>query len=472
VLILKLLILAFIALLLRVVSPTKHFGKLLMLLSIINIFWFQPSSPIRNLNFWIPVMSLVLIVISWMALREKSVKLEKHDIVSLAQIGVLLIFIGLTRYFPQPLCCIGASKPPFLSNILYGIATLSILVFLFYKFSIKRNTDNILIVLIIGIFLMLKNELLIKEFGKLLRYVNQQSITLGSSTDVSWIGYSYIAFRILHTVLDHKKNRLTASSLQDYLIYVLFFPTFLAGPIDRFQRFYKDLSHRSKIEASEIGLGGQRILVGLAKKFVVANTLSLIAISPTNYVQVNSSGWMILLIYAYALQIYFDFSGYTDIAIGISILLGFKIPENFSKPYLQPNLTMFWNSWHITLSQWFRNYFFNPVTKSMRKKKQPILLILLIGQFGTMILIGLWHSISWNLLIWGIWHGAGLFVQNRYSLKVRPLFAKITNNKLMGVTIRIIGVVITFNFVAFGWVWFVLKTPFESLTVFSTILGY
>ena len=113
-------------------------------------------------------------------------------------------------------------------------------------------------------------------------------------------------------------------------------------------------------------IGGKRIIIGIFSKFVLADGLALIALNNINSRQVNSTGWLWVMLYAYAFRIFFDFSGYTDIAIGMGQLLGIQLPENFEKPYLKQNLTLFWNSWHITLAQWFRAYFFNPLTRALR----------------------------------------------------------------------------------------------------------
>jgi alginate O-acetyltransferase complex protein AlgI len=185
----------------------------------------------------------------------------------------------------------------------------------------------------------------------------------------------------------------------------------------------------------------------------------LVALNANNALQVEKAGLGWVLLYAYAFQLYFDFSGYTDIAIGLGRLLGVRLPENFKAPYWKPNLTQFWNNWHITLTQWFRTYFFNPVTRAMRsrEKQLPIPLIIFFTQLATMVLIGLWHGVAWNFILWGLWHGLGLFLHNRWSEWTRkgfstllPVWQKILN---MG------GGLLTFHYVAIGWVFFALPTP-------------
>jgi D-alanyl-lipoteichoic acid acyltransferase DltB (MBOAT superfamily) len=196
----------------------------------------------------------------------------------------------------------------------------------------------------------------------------------------------------------------------------------------------------------------------------------LIALNDALATQVHSTGWMWIHVYAYTIQIYFDFSGYTDIAIGISRLVGIKLPENFLSPYTKPNLTQFWNNWHMTLTQWFRSYFFNPFNRWIRGYKSiPAWTMILIGQLATMLLIGLWHGITWNFILWGTWHGLGLFLQNRWSdfakMRIKPVNPRIQQ------ALQVSGVLFTFHFVALGWVFFALSEPSLSQTVFTRLFG-
>ena len=158
-------------------------------------------------------------------------------------------------------------------------------------------------------------------------------------------------------------------TLAEYVNYAIFFPAFTAGPIDRLDRFVKELRTPLPMGDEDWIDAGTRLFVGLFKKFVVAYLLAVISISDVLVPQVKGAGWMWLFLYAYSFQIYFDFSGYTDVAIGLGRLLGFRLPENFAAPYLKPNLTQFWNSWHMTLTQWFRSYFFNPTNACLAKWK-------------------------------------------------------------------------------------------------------
>ena len=179
------------------------------------------------------------------------------------------------------------------------------------------------------------------------------------------------------------------------------------------------------------------------------------------------------MLYAYALRIFFDFSGYTHIAIGLGQILGIQLPENFDRPYLKRNLTLFWNSWHITLAQWFRAYFFNPLTRALRSNPRniPMPLIIFVGQLSTFTLIGLWHGISWNFAIWGAWHGLGLFIHNRWTNLMRSKASWLEGQATLNRFLSISSTVLTFQYVSLGWVWFALTDPAQSWHTLLKLFG-
>jgi D-alanyl-lipoteichoic acid acyltransferase DltB (MBOAT superfamily) len=172
------------------------------------------------------------------------------------------------------------------------------------------------------------------------------------------------------------------------------------------------------------------------------------------------------------LRIYFDFSGYTDIAVGVGRIMGIKLPENFDAPYFKSDLTTFWNSWHITLTQWARSYFFNPLTRALRSRSMAMPLIIIIGQLGTMLLIGLWHGVTWNFVAWGLWHGVGLYLHNRYLDFMKPRLAALDERPQLKRLTDVFGMLITFHYVALGWVWFALPNVELSLKVFGKLFGW
>ena len=271
---------------------------------------------------------------------------------------------------------------------------------------------------------------------------------------------------------DYQTRNLPTYSLREFVTYAVFFPAYTAGPIDRAQHFVGDLRKAFTFSSGDARAGGQRLVMGAFKKFVLADSLAIFSLNEINAAQTTSTLWTWVLLYTFALRIYFDFSGYTDIAIGLGQLMGVKLPENFDRPYLKPNLTAFWNSWHITLAQWFRSYFFNPLTRAMRTSRwsYPTSLIIFTSQLSTMILIGLWHGITWNFLLWGAWHGLGLFAHNRWTAYTRLRLAGLDEQRpLLARVSRWGSTFLTFNYVTLGWVWFAMPTIGLSLQVFSKL---
>jgi D-alanyl-lipoteichoic acid acyltransferase DltB (MBOAT superfamily) len=272
---------------------------------------------------------------------------------------------------------------------------------------------------------------------------------------------------------DAQSRRLPEFNAAEFATYVLFYPALTAGPIDRLQRFVKDLRDPQTGVHEDMIAGTQRIVLGVFKKFALADTLALFALNAQNAAQISSPLWSWVLLYTYSLRIFFDFAGYTDIAIGIGRIAGVQLPENFQAPYLKTNLTTFWNTWHITLAQWFRAYFFNPLTRALRASpsRPPVWVVILIGQVSTMLLIGLWHGITWNFTIWGLWHGIGLFAHNRWSDFVRSHWGNRFEQHPQRRLLTLCGWFLTFHFVTLGWVWFALPNLELALSVYARLLG-
>jgi D-alanyl-lipoteichoic acid acyltransferase DltB (MBOAT superfamily) len=171
--------------------------------------------------------------------------------------------------------------------------------------------------------------------------------------------------------------------------------------------------------------------------------------------------------------LFFDFSGYTDIAIGLGILLGIRLPENFDRPYTRQNITTFWQSWHITLSNWVRFYVFSPLSRGLLRQphRLPTNSILLISHLTTMIIIGLWHGITWTFFIWGLWHGLGLFIHKLWSDRTRKSYRGLQQRPVALRLWQITGILLTFHFVLLGWVWFALPDVDTAITVFLRLFG-
>ena len=442
----------------------------LLALSVLAAYWFQPAVPFRSFDFWIPSLSITLVVLTWFLISQPGAWRTRQNIIGLAVIAGMVILVDLTRYIStEP--TITTSTPPRLLLVVGFLILIVVVVSLATVLSRRFTLILALaIILLIATLVLLKSPFLTLQASIILRTLTNRPTDTASALDLRWLGFSYISFRLIHVLRDKQLGRLPELSLPEFATYVVFFPSLSAGPIDRAERFAGDLRNEAALTQDETFIAGQRILIGLFKKFVLADALALIALNDALAVQVRTAGWMWIVLYAYAFQIYFDFSGYTDIAIGIARLVGIKLPENFASPYTRSNLTQFWKSWHMTLTQWIRSYFFNPFNRWIRGYKSlPAWTMLLMGQLATMLLIGLWHGITVNFVIWGAWHGLGLFLQNRWSDFAKTRFT-ITNPRLQTV-LSVAGILFTFHFVVLGWIFFALSNPSLSWNVLLALSG-
>jgi alginate O-acetyltransferase complex protein AlgI len=445
---------------------------LLLASSVLAVYWFQPALPLRSFDFWLPSLSLTLTVLTWLITSQPGAWRLRQNLIGLSILAGLATLIDLSRYFfPGPIFT--STTPP--QIFLYFAFLLLVGIILACFGWLSRRSSRMItgtIILLIAILVVLKTPAFSLQTSVVIRRLANRPVENAAITDLSWLGFSYIAFRLIHVLRDKQMGRLPELSLPEFATYVVFFPALAAGPIDRAERFTQDLRKEFSLTQDETVLAGQRIFLGLFKKFVIADTLALIALNDALATQARAASWTWILLYAYAFQIYFDFSGYTDIALGIARLVGIKLPENFAAPYLKSNLTQFWNSWHMSLTQWFRSYFFNPFNRWMRRfKNAPAWLMILLGQVATMLLIGLWHGITLNFIFWGLWHGIGLFLQNRWSEFIRTHYSSVGQDTRLQPILRIGGILLTFHFIALGWVFFALSDPALSWLVFRKLFN-
>jgi alginate O-acetyltransferase complex protein AlgI len=465
------LIFAAAALLYMILLPSSWRKWALFAGSIIAIYWLQPAIIIRKIDFIFPTATLALVALSWLVTRAPDQKWTREDTVAAALMALLVIAMSLNRFI-QDAYQITPSVPPDTLTVLIAVGGVIVFLAVLYRLP-ERPLMLMVMLLIIGLFVILKTASLAEDAKRLLLDWQGQSHDLLPRANLEWLGFSYVAFRLLHTLRDRQTGRLSTLTLREYVTYVIFFPSFTAGPIDRAQRFQTDLQDLPGPEPSRLVQGSMRIAVGIGKKFVIADGLAYMALNATKAGQAESTLGLWVLLYAYTFQIYFDFSGYTDIAIGIGQLFGIKLPENFNQPYLKRNITLFWQSWHMTLSQWVRDYVFLPLTRFMlkRKRKPSQTLLALIGQVTTMLVIGLWHGVTWGFIAWGLWHGIGLFIHKVYSDRTRMYYLQLRERPRLGQVIGIVGTVITFHFVTLGWVWFALPKIGTSWDVFLRLFG-
>ncbi len=266
------------------------------------------------------------------------------------------------------------------------------------------------------------------------------------------LGFSYLAFELLHVMIERRRARITVLSPTDLLAFVFFMPARVAGPIKRYPEFVSAVQD-AELTVSNVYEGMLRVLVGLFKKLVLADVLAL-TVAENAYVASGRQAWTIVL--AYSLQIYFDFSAYSDIAIGLARMLGIALPENFRRPYLSPNIREFWDRWHITLSHWVRDYVFTPFGRRLfqtRLRRLPAV-IAVLSYLVTFLIVGAWHGLTAAFLLWGLYHGVMLSCYHIIRLKM-PL--RIAGHPwYQSRAVHAAGVVLTFVCVTIGWVPFML----------------
>ncbi len=280
------------------------------------------------------------------------------------------------------------------------------------------------------------------------------------------LGLSFFIFQSLAYVIDSYRCRAeSVKSYLEYLAFIAFFPTLVAGPILRASQFLpqlrQPLTQPLSLTAEQGGQALALIALGLLKKIAVADYLSVNLVERVfDFPERYSSLEVLIGVYGYALQIYADFSGYSDIAIGSALLLGFTLPENFNVPYRAVDLPDFWRRWHISLSTWLRDYvFFSLAGARVRNVK-----MLYAASLLTMLIGGLWHGAAWTFVVWGLLHGLGLIVVRWWQ-----------NQKTLARTFRasrsatVISIFVTFHFICLTWIFFRAETLAQALNIIKQI---
>ncbi|MCB0523598.1 MAG: MBOAT family protein [Lewinellaceae bacterium] len=271
------------------------------------------------------------------------------------------------------------------------------------------------------------------------------------------VGISFFTFQSLSYTIDVYRGQLKAlHSILDYAFYVTFFPQMVAGPIVRASDFLPQINKPVIVTREDFGRGIFLICIGLFKKAVIsdyisANFVDRVFDSPLQYTGMEN----LFAVYGYALQIYCDFSGYSDMAIGIALLLGFKFNINFDAPYQSSSITEFWRRWHISLSTWLRDYLYIPLGGNRLGKLRTYVNLMI-----TMLLGGLWHGAAIRFIIWGGMHGLAL----SFERLIKPFFGS-----RGGAIRKVIGVVLTFHFVCFCWIFFRAQGMDNVLAMISQI---
>jgi alginate O-acetyltransferase complex protein AlgI len=271
------------------------------------------------------------------------------------------------------------------------------------------------------------------------------------------LGISFHTFQSMSYVVDvYRGEQPAVKNLLDYALFIAFFPQLVAGPIVRARNFFADLYNWKPPLPDEVSHGALLLLIGLAKKVALADQFARISDAYFKNVAGQPgalTAWSAA--FAFGMQIYFDFSGYTDMAIGMAALLGFHFPVNFRRPYLASSLTDFWRRWHISLSTWLRDYLYFPLGANRRSELQGYRNLMI-----TMLLGGLWHGASWNFAIWGGYHGIWLCLERATGLA-----------RWKSVSFYPLRAVVSFGLVLIGWVFFRAATLRDSAFVIGQMFS-
>jgi D-alanyl-lipoteichoic acid acyltransferase DltB (MBOAT superfamily) len=303
------------------------------------------------------------------------------------------------------------------------------------------------------------------------------------------IGISFFTFQALSYVIDVSRKVVRPARFLDFAVYLSFFPHLVAGPIVRASEFLPQLRRPRDPRRIDAGLAFWLITAGLFKKVVVSSYLATAANSVFDFPLQQGGPDALVGVYAYALQIYADFSGYTDIAIGLALLLGFRFPANFDAPYTATSLQDFWRRWHITLSRWLRDYLYVGLGGNRGGRLRTYRNIML-----TMLLGGLWHGAAWTFVCWAALHGGGLVVERWWrdrrtvSQQQRQPHTVAAARSSTPATVagtpefEIHGAardqrghiwlrrIVTFNFVCLAWIFFRAATVDDAFTIIGRVL--
>ena len=270
------------------------------------------------------------------------------------------------------------------------------------------------------------------------------------------VGISFYTFQTMSYPIDvYRKQAPVQKSVVSFGAYVTLFPQLIAGPIVRYKDIAEQLEHRQET-ADQFALGVQRFVAGLAKKVLLANSIGAlwdtISALPASEMSV-AAAWLGII--AFAFQIYFDFSGYSDMAIGLGKMLGFEFLENFNYPYISRSITEFWRRWHISLSTWFRDYVYIPLGGSRHGRGKQIRNLMIVW-----LLTGFWHGASWNFMLWGIYFGVILILE---KFVIKPILERLPKVLQHGYALVLI---------LLGWVLFAFTDLDAGLTYLKTMFGW
>jgi len=382
---------------------------------------------------------------------------------------VFLLFWLTPHRFRVPLLLVASyvfymSWRPIYGILIFGLTLANFLLVPFIEKAVEQKNKKI----VLGITVAL-NLIVLGIFKYAYFTMDAVKATLGV-VGVDWkephlhiilpLGISFFVFEFIHYAIEVYRGKPVVKNFLDFALFPSFFPTQIAGPIKRYQDFVPQLHIPVKFKWEYVDEGMQLILMGLAKKVLIADNLALVVQAGFAHPEQFSSLDMWMITYAFAFQIFFDFAGYTDIARGSSLLFGYKVPINFNLPYIASNVSDFWRRWHISLSSWLRDYLFIPLGGSRGGKW-----LTYRNLFITMALGGLWHGAAFHFLAWGAYQGIVLILHREYEGVMQKIgvHEKLLKSKLY----HWASVVFTFHVVCIGWVFF----RADDMKIAGAVLG-
>jgi len=340
------------------------------------------------------------------------------------------LILGIVYYF----LLLEGKVIPFLLFIFLILMNVTLMYILKYTDGFRKK-----LFLTLGIVLNLTPLILIKDYFKFL--------TLEPNYFIQIIGISYFVLNSISMLVDYYEKKFEDFTIIDIFVYSIYFPKIFAGPLVRFKEFITELNNGySDKNILDLNVGLFLISLGIVKKWLadyIYQFANAVFSNPTGF----SGGELFITIYIYTAFIFLDFSGYTDIARGTSLLMGIRLPENFKSPYLSTNFREFWRRWHITLYEWIKDYIYIKLLGGSRKGKIRTYINVLVS----FILSGMWHGNYFNYIIWGFFHGLGVILSRLFTLDTKIK--------------KFIGWFITFNTVAILWIVFAI-TDLKKLYIF------
>ena len=415
-----------------------------------NIFKVDPKDPMifSNYSFWIFFLVLLAgYVFIYNKFKARTIYLMLFSFFFYYKSGgfffVLLVFSTLLDYYLSLKIFSAKSRiSKKLLLIISLIVNLGLLAFFKYSYFFVDTINT-----------MFNSHLTAVNF-----FHEFSNVHFGTIYDIHKIilpvGISFFTFQTLSYTIDvYYGNIKPAEDIWDFGFFISFFPQLVAGPIVRAADFLPQINKKYKVSQEDFGRAVFLIITGLFKKIVISDFISVNFVDRIFDNPLNYSGFENLMgIYGYAMQIYCDFSGYSDIAIGLAILLGFHLPTNFNAPYMAHNITDFWRRWHISLSTWLKDYLYIPLGGNRKGKIRSYFNLII-----TMLIGGLWHGAAFKFIIWGGLHGLVL------------AFEKFWKDKIKLQVPKILGILLTFHFVAACWILFRAKDMQDIKAMFSQI---